>query len=68
MARLALVQALQKLVEQAVGILVRDRPSSKGAAKRRGNSGLVGQAFDMDDTPFHLKLARRLSKVSFAGH
>ena len=63
-----LVKPLQQVLEHAVAILFPKRASSKGAAKRRGNSSLVGQAFDMDDTPFHAMLGRCLLRFSFGGH
>lgn len=33
-------------------------------AQRGGNSGLIGTGSDMDDTPFHVILSRRLEKGS----
>ena len=62
------MQAFQQVVEQAAAVAFLDRPSRKGAAKRRGNPGLVGQAFDTDDAPFHAKLGRRLHQFGFIGH
>ena len=61
------MQPAEQVVELAVGIVLAQRPGRESAAKRRGDAGLVGQAFDMDDTPFHVSLARRL-QFSFAGH
>lgn len=40
---------------------------SEGATKRRGDAGLIGQAVNTDDTPFHVKLSRRLL-MRLAGH
>lgn len=37
-----LVQPPQQVVEHEVGIILIGRSSSKGAAKRRGDAGLVG--------------------------
>ena len=62
------MKAFQQIAEQAIAVTFLDRPSSEGAAKRRGNSGLVGQAFDTDETPFHVKLGRRLHQFGFVGH
>jgi hypothetical protein len=58
----------QQLLEHAVRIVVVLHSSSKGAAKRRGDSGLVRQALDTDDAPLHVMLGRRLLQVSFASH
>ena len=55
-----LVEPLQQVVEQAVAVLAFRRASSEGTAKRRCNSGLVGQVFDVDYTPFHLVPGRLL--------
>jgi len=54
------VQPPQQILEQAVGLIFLGRPSGEGAAQRRGNASLVGQAFDTDDSPFHVKLGRLL--------
>jgi hypothetical protein len=62
------VKPLQKIVEQLIAVAPIDRPSGEGAPKRCGDSGLIGQALDTDDTPFHVKLGRRLLQLGFAGH
>ena len=62
-----LVEPPQQLLEHPVAIILFRLAGSEGAAKRRGNSGLVGQALDMDDTPVHVKLGRRLL-LSITGH
>ena len=62
-----LVEPLQQVVEQAVADLAFRRASSERSAKRRCNSGLVGQVFDADYTPVHLVPGRRLL-VSIASH
>ena len=48
------MEPLQQILEQAVAIVPLRRAGSEGAAKRRGNSGLVGQVLDADDAPVHL--------------
>ena len=60
------MEPLQQIVEHAIRIVFPRWPSSKGAAKRRGDTGLIGQTFDTDDTSFHTKLVGLL--VGFAGH
>ena len=62
------MEPIQQVVEQAVAVGFYIRASRERAAKRRGNTGLVGQAFDTDDTPFHVTLGRRLLQFCFAGH
>lgn len=59
-----LVQPPQQILEHAVGFIRFWWASNKSAAKRRGNSGLVGQAFDADDAPFHLVPGRLLLRVA----
>ena len=54
------MEPLQQVLEHLLAVVLVPGSSSKGAAKRRGNSGLVGQAFDMDDPSFHSMLGRRL--------
>jgi hypothetical protein len=55
----------QQLVELA--IVGTGWASREGAAKRRGDTGLVGQAVHTDDPLFHRTLGRCLH-CSFAGH
>lgn len=62
------MQPLQQFLEHAAGIILIGRAGRESAAQRSGDSGLVGQAFNTDDTPFHGKLVRRLLQVSIAGH
>jgi hypothetical protein len=62
------MQPFQQIVEQPAAVAVLYRPSREGAAKRRGNSSLVGQAFDTDDASVHVKLGRRLLQFGFVGH
>ena len=62
------MQPPQQVLEQLIGFVLVNGASTKGAAKRRRYSGLVGQAFNTDDTPVHVMLGRRLPHVSFAGH
>lgn len=61
------MQALQQIVEHKVGFVFGKRPSGKGAAQRRGDSGLVGQAFHTDYSTVHVKLGRLLG-FSFDCH
>ena len=53
------MELAEEVVELAVGILLA-RASSKGAAQRRRDPGLVGQAVNMDDSPVHVILCRLL--------
>jgi hypothetical protein len=62
------MKPLQQILEQAVAIILFLRASHEGAVKRCRYSGLIGQAFDTDDTPVHVKLSCRLLHFSFAGH
>lgn len=62
------MQPIQQIFEQTAAIIRFRRSGSEGAAKRRGDSGLIGQAFDTDDTAVHVKLGRGILHVSFAGH
>ena len=62
------MQLFQQFAEQAIAIFFANRASSKGAAKRRGDAGLVGQDFDTDDTPIHVLPGLLLLPVSSAGH
>ena len=63
------MQPPEEVPEQAVAIaFVAGRASSEGAAKRRGNPGLVGHVLDTDDASIHVLPGRRLLSVSSAGH
>ena len=57
----------QQIFEHEIGIILMRRASREGAAKRGGDSGLVGQAFDMDDSPVHV-MPGRLLRFNFDGH
>lgn len=54
------MQPTQQVLEHAAGLVLFARPSSEGAAKRRRDPGLIGQAFNTDDTALHVKLFRLL--------
>jgi hypothetical protein len=54
------VEPLEKVFEHSVAVFSCDWSSSKSAAKRRGNSSLVGQVLDADDAPVHVIPGRGL--------
>ena len=61
------MQPPQQILEHPARILIFGGPSRERAAERRRDPGLIGQAFDTDDSPFHVKLVQLL-QIGFVGH
>lgn len=62
------MEPLQQLVEHPDCLVFVFGASSERAAKRRGDSGLVGQTFDTDDLPVHVTLALLFLRICITGH
>ncbi len=62
------MEAFQQVLEDSVAFVLDSHATSKGAAERRGYSGLVRQAFDTDDTPIHVLLAFLVLRMGIARH